>query len=276
MKKRRLVDLSVCIEADLPSDPPLMIPKIRYMGHEEGADSMTMFFPGLRKEDLPGGKGWAVEFVELSTHSGTHLDAPYHYHPEMDRGKRAWTIDEVPLDWCMGDGVVVDFRHFPDGYKVSAKDMERAFADLGYTLKAGDIVLVMTGADRYWGTAEYMVRGCGQGREATMWLLDRGVRVVGTDAWSWDPPLPIVAEEYLRTGNAAIVWEGHFAGIEKAYCHVEKLTGLHRLPPFGFTFFCFPVKVRGGSGGWIRAVALVEEGGAVAGGEAGSKDEGPR
>jgi kynurenine formamidase len=106
-----------------------------------------------------------------------------------------------------------------------------------------------------------MLKGCGMGREATLWLLDRGVRVVGTDAWSWDPPLPLVAEEYQKTGNASIIWEGHFAGIEKGYCHIEKLTGLDRLPPYGFTFFCFPVKIKGASAGWIRAVALLEEDG---------------
>lgn len=259
MKRRRFVDLSICIEADLPSDPPMMIPKIHCMGHEEGAESMMMFFPGIRKEDLPGGKGWAVEMVEMSTHSGTHLDAPYHYHPEMDGGKRAWTIDEVPLDWCMGDGVVLDFRRFPDGYRVMGRDMEEAFHELAYSPKPGDIVLVMTGADRYWGTGEYMLKGCGMGREATLWLLDRGVRVVGTDAWSWDPPLPVVAERVRQTGDTSLVWEGHFAGIEKGYCHIEKLTGLDRLPSHGFTFFCFPVKVKGASAGWIRAVALVEE-----------------
>jgi kynurenine formamidase len=259
MKKKRFVDLSISIEADLPSDPPMMVPKIQYIGHEEGAESMMMFFPGLKKEDLPGGKGWAVEMVELTTHSGTHLDAPWHYHPEMDGGSHALTIDEVPLEWCMGEGVVLDFRHFADGYKVMPGDMKAALDKIGYALKPGDIVLVMTGADRYWGKPEYMLKGCGMGRDATLWLLDRGIRVVGTDAWSWDPPLPLVAEEFKKTGNTSLIWEGHFAGIEKGYCHIEKLTGLEQLPPSGFTFFCFPVKIKAASAGWIRAVALVEE-----------------
>ena len=170
MKKKRFVDLSISIEADLPSDPPMMVPKIQYIGHEEGAESMMMFFPGLKKEDLPGGKGWAVEMVELTTHSGTHLDAPWHYHPEMDGGSHALTIDEVPLEWCMGDGVVLDFRHFADGYKVMPGDMKAALDKIGYALKPGDIVLVMTGADRYWGKPEYMLKGCGMGRDATLWL----------------------------------------------------------------------------------------------------------
>jgi len=117
----------------------------------------------------------------------------------------------------------------------------------------------MTGADRYWGTEEYLIKGCGMGRDATLWLVDQGIRVVGTDAWSWDPPLQLVAEEFKKTGDPSIIWEGHFAGIEKGYCHIEKLTGLDQLPPHGFTFFCFPVKIKAASAGWIRAVALVEE-----------------
>ena len=68
-----------------------------------------------------------MEFLELTTHSGTHLDAPWHYHPTMDGGKRALTIDEIPLEWCIGKGVVLDFRHFPDGYRVSVKDVEKSF-----------------------------------------------------------------------------------------------------------------------------------------------------
>lgn len=258
-KKRRFIDLSIAIEPDLPSDPPMMIPTIDYMDHEAGAESMQLFFPTLKKEDLPGGKGWAVEYVQLSTHSGTHLDAPWHYHPTMDRGKRSLTIDEIPLEWCMGDGVVLDMRHLEDGRLVTPADMEEALEKIGYRLKPLDIVLVMTGADAFWGTPDYLLKGCGMGREATLWLLERGVRVVGTDAWSWDRPLPLIAREFERTGNASIIWEGHFAGIEKSYCHIEKLTNLDKLPPSGFTFFCFPVKIKAASAGWVRAVALVEE-----------------
>lgn len=221
---------------------------------------MAEFFPGIDPaKDLPGGLGWAVEILTLATHSGTHLDAPWHYHPTMDRGKPAYTIEEVPLEWCMGPGVVLDFRHFPDGYRVMASDMEEAFEKMGYELKEGDIVLVMTGADKHWGKPEYLLKGCGMGREATLWLLDRGVKVTGTDAWSWDRPLPLIAKDFEETGDSSFIWEGHFASIEKGYCHIEKLTNLDQLPPHGFTFFCFPIKIKKASAGWIRAVALVED-----------------
>ena len=58
-----------------------------------GAEQMKEFYPGLKAEQLPGGLGWAVEFLTLTTHSGTHLDAPYHYHPTMDEGQR------IPEKW---------------------------------------------------------------------------------------------------------------------------------------------------------------------------------
>jgi kynurenine formamidase len=84
---------------------------------------MLGFFPGLKADELPDAQGWAMETVQLSTHNGTHLDAPYHYHPTMNRGERAWTIEEVPLEWCFQPAVKLDFRHFPDGYVATAKDV---------------------------------------------------------------------------------------------------------------------------------------------------------
>ena len=256
--KRTFVDLSLTIEDGLPSDPPELIPKIEYLDHEAGVESMKTFFPGLKNDDLPGGLGWAVEFVHLATHSGTHLDAPWHYHPTMDGGKKALTIDEVPLDWCYGPGVIFDFREKEDGERVTIHDLEAAEKRMGIRIKEGDIVLIMTGADKFWGKPEYLVKGCGMTRESTLWILDRKVKVVGTDAWSWDRPLPIIAKEYQETGDPKIIWEAHFAGIERGYLHIEKLCNLDKVPPHGFTFCCFPIKIKGGSGGWIRAVAIIE------------------
>ena len=110
-----------------------------------------------------------------------------------------------------------------------------------------------------WGTAKYLVTGCGISKEATLWLVDQGVHVVGTDAWSWDVPLALTAKEFQKTGDASIIWEGHRAGAEKAYCHIEKLNNLEALPTTGFTFYGFPVKIAKASAGWIRAVAMMDE-----------------
>ena len=257
---RVIIDLSVAIEHGLPSDPEMMIPQVGYIDHAMGAEQMEQFFPGLKKQDLPGGLGWAVESLALTSHSGTHLDAPFHYHPSMDNGKPALTIDEVPLEWCYGDGVVLDFSGRPDGYGVTAADVEAELSRIGYELKPLDIVLVRSGAPRNWGKAEYLVSGCGMTRQSTLYLLERGVRVVGIDAWSWDRPLPFQAQDFAKTGDASLIWEAHFAGIERGYCHMEKMYNLEAIPrPFGFTVACFPIKIKNASGGWCRPVAIIED-----------------
>ena len=258
MKKRRIVDLSIAIETGLPSDPPMMVPQIDYLDHARGAEQMKDFFPGVEKKDLPAGLGWAVEFLRLNTHSGTHLDAPYHYHPTMDGGKPSMTVDEIPLEWCLGDGVVLDFRHKADGERISAGDVERELARIRYEIKPMDIVLVQTGADAAWGTADYLLKGPGMDRESTLYLLEKGVKVVGIDAWSWDRPLPFIAREFQRTKDPRVIWEAHFAGIEIGYCHMEKMANLSAIGrPHGFTVSCFPVKIKGASAGWVRPVAII-------------------
>src|SRR3982074_2547616 len=98
---RRLIDISVPLQNDVPADPPGGHPTIQYIDHQQGMPRMLQFFQGLKAEDLPDGQGWAVEQVQISTHNGTHLDAPWHFHPTMNRGERSWTIDEVPLEWCL-------------------------------------------------------------------------------------------------------------------------------------------------------------------------------
>jgi len=260
MGTKRFVDLSISIESGLPSDPEMMIPEIDYVDHAQGAEQMKDFFPGVKKEQLPDGLGWAVEFLRLTTHSGTHLDAPYHYHPSQDRGKPAMTIDEIPLEWCLSDAVILDFRHKGDGKRITVDDIKKELERIKYEIKPFDIVLVQTGADRYWGTAEYLVKGAGMDRESTLFLLEKGVKVVGIDAWSWDRPLPYLAEEFKKTGDPKVIWEAHFAGIEIGYCHMEKMSNLSAVGrPFGFTLCCFPVKIKGASAGWTRPVAIVEE-----------------
>ena len=187
------------------------------------------------------------------------MDAPYHYHPTSNNGERAKTIDEIPLDWCFADGVMLDFSDKPDGYLVMAKDIQEKLAEIGYTLKPMDMVFIRSGAAPYYGTAEYLVKGCGMGYDATIWLLNQGVKIVGTDAWSWDRPLPLVAQEFAKTHDKSIIWEGHFTGIEKEYCHIEKLANLDQLPPFGFKVCCIPIKVHKASAGWVRPVAILED-----------------
>jgi kynurenine formamidase len=257
---KKIIDLSIAVESGLPSDPKMMIPQIEYTDHTQGAEQMMEFFPGLKKEQLPEGLGWAVESIHLTTHSGTHLDAPYHYHPRMDQGQNALTIDQIPLDWCFQDGVVLDFSAKADGERITAEDVQEKLVKIGYQLKPLDIVLVRTGADAFWGQPEYLIKGAGMTRESTLYLLEQGVKVVGIDAWSWDRPLSFLAQEFQETGDPSVIWEAHFAGIQCSYCHMEKMANLEQIPmPHGFKVVCFPIKIKDASAGWTRPVAIVED-----------------
>jgi kynurenine formamidase len=254
---RRIIDLSVPIANDIPADPPIQIPSITYVEHRQSVGQLISFFPGLKPEDLPDGAGWAVEQVTLSTHNGTHLDAPWHYHPTMNGGEPAWRIDDVPLEWCFQPGVKLDFRHFPDGYVATAADVEAELRRIGHELSPLEIVVVNTSAGARFGQPDYVASGCGMGREATLYLLERGVRVTGTDGWSWDAPFVHTAKRYAETKDASLIWEGHKAGRDACYCHIEKLHRLEELPATGFTVSCFPVKIERASAGWCRAVAII-------------------
>lgn len=206
---RKLIDISMPLENDVISDPQPFGPKITYMDHEATFSQMVPFFPGLKKEDLPDGAAWAVEKVELITHNGTHLDAPYHFHPTMNQGQRALTIDEVDLDWCLQPAVKLDFRHFHDGYVATARDVGAELKRIGHELRPLEIVVVNTRAGSRYGEEDYVSAGCGMGREATLYLLERGIRVTGTDAWSWDAPFVYTAQKYAQTKDASLIWEGH-------------------------------------------------------------------
>lgn len=256
---RRFVDLSVALEAGIASDPPGHQPEIDYFAHADTAAEVTAFFPGLKTDDLPGGEGWAIERMRLTTHTGTHLDAPYHHHSTMNGGERAITIDEVPLEWCYGPGVKLDFRALPDGHVVSAAEVEAELARIGHVLAPGDIVLVNTAAGGRYGESDYLARGCGMGREATLYLTEHGVRVTGTDGWSWDAPFLHTRKRWEETRDPSIIWEGHRASMTIGYCHIEKLANLDQLPPTGFTVSCFPFKIKRASAGFVRAVAIFEE-----------------
>lgn len=255
---RRIVDLSVVMKGGIASDPPPLRPKITHRDHYFGAQEFAAM-AGLKPSDLLGGAGPASEVCEITTHAGTHLDAPWHYHPTMNNGERAITIDEVPLEWCIGPGVKLDFRHLPDGHVVSAAEVEAELARIGHDLQPGDIVLVNTSAGERYGEDDFLDKGVGMGREATLYLTGKGVRVVGTDAWGWDAPLKYMKESVERTGDSSLFWEGHKAGAEAAYCQIEKLANLEQLPATGYTVSALPVKVERASAGWCRAVAIFDE-----------------
>jgi kynurenine formamidase len=260
---RRFIDSSVPLQAGIASDPANMLPRIDYVDHHQSAPRMAEYM-GVRIDQLPEGEYAAVENVQISTHNGTHLDAPYHYFSRMNErlvpgGEPSWRIDEVPLEWCFQPAVKLDFRHLPDGYVATPGDVQAELKRIGHTLSPLEIVVVNTAAGARYGQEGFIDTGCGMGKAATLWLLEQGVRLVGTDAWSWDAPFSHTKRRVAETGDAGLIWEGHRAGREIGYCHLEKLGQLDQLPDRGFQVVCFPVKVHRGSAGWTRAVAIVEE-----------------
>jgi kynurenine formamidase len=235
----KIIDLSVPLENGVASDPPGYEYSIEYMSHRDTFPVWGRRYKGLKIEDLPDQEAFALEKVHLSTHNGTHVDAPWHYASKSETGEAMPTI--------------------PDGYVVQPSDIEAELARIGYQLKPFDIVLINTSAGARYGQANYTQSGCGIGRDATLFLTSQGVRVAGTDAWGWDAPVKYMAEEYDRTGRVDHIWEGHKAGRITQYCHIEKLHNLEQLPATGFRVACFPVKIAGASGGWTRAVAIFDE-----------------
>ena len=272
----RIVDLSVPITA--AGGEPLP-PKIKYRDHKAGATLMALapaqdkrsklkslrniargFATGkrVRPRDFPDGLALAWEDIRTQTHHGTHVDAPWHYGPTSE-GKPARTIDQLPLEWFIGPGVRLDFRGEAAGTELTVSDLEQALDAVGHALAPGDIVLLWTGADEYFYEPEYLERYSGLGADATRWLLDRGVRVIGTDAWSLDRPPMFMGRDFVATGDPAKLWPAHAVGREREYCQIEKVAHLGDLPaPTGFTVVCFPVLIERASAGWTRCVALLD------------------
>lgn len=176
------------------------------------------------------------------------LRPPLHGHVAGQLGERG-----------LGNAVQLDLRHLPSGHLVQPADIDESLAKIGHTLQPFDIVLMNTVAAAAYGREDYIDTGIGFGREATLHLTNQGVRVVGTDAWGWDLPVSINRKQFEESGDPSIVWEGHKAGADVAYCQIEKLQHLEELPATGFTVACSPAKVRGASAGWTRAVAIFDE-----------------
>jgi kynurenine formamidase len=250
----RLVDLSAPIVSEPPTVPEPLRTEIEFSDHAQGAAAIQAMF-GVRPELLRDGEGWAVEtFLRFGTHNSTHVDAPYHYNSHI-AGEPAQTIDELPLEWFFAPGVVLDFFERPDGEVIDVSDVEAALGAAEHDLQPLDIVLVRTGCDHFLEQPDYMARGPGVSAAATHWLYERGVRVMGIDAWGWDRPLWMQAEEAKEQDEPGIFWAAHQADL--AYSQIERLANLGELPPTGFKVACFPLRLVGASAAPARVVALI-------------------
>jgi cyclase len=256
----RLIDLSSPIDAEAWEPEPvfhrILSPAdgARHMSEEMRAHFGIDFAPGA----LPDGELLSIDTLTLTSHTGTHVDAPAHYGTITSYGPPA-TIDQLPLEWFFGPAVVLDLTSAPFG-TVGADHLLGELARVDHDLRAGDIVLLNTGAARLAGTRKFFTDFTGLDAAATDLLLGRGVRVVGTDAFSLDAPFTEMIRAYQATGDPAVLWPAHFAGRRVPYCQLERLANLDALPvATGFTLACFPVKITNAGAGWTRAVAIVDE-----------------
>jgi kynurenine formamidase len=251
---RRFVDLSGPIVQSPPETPDILRTDIEFSGHAEGAAQIETLL-GVPPRLLREGEGWANDTVtRLGTHNTTHVDAPWHYNSRI-RGERAQTIDELPLDWFFGDGVVLDMTAKEDGEAVDVSDVESELARIGHELRDGDIVLVRTGRDAAYGDPTYLALGPRVTADATRWMFERGVRVMGIDAWGWDGPLHYQAREALERDEPGVFWAAHHSDLP--YAQSERLVNLGELPPTGSTVACFPLRIVGASAAPARVVAIL-------------------
>lgn len=253
----RIIDLSKPIQYN-QNDPWFMKVKIKHKPHRKA--KWLIRFLGLPFRLFPKNfVGWADDTIKkLGVHSTTHIDAPWHYSPTVN-GERAKTIDEIPLDWCYGDGIVINMSHKEDFDAITIEDLKKDLQQSGAKLQAGNIVLIRTDRDKLMGTKEFPYKGTGMSPEATHWLIDQGIKVMGIDQWGWDLPLSYQIAEAKRTNNSDLFWEAHLVGQEKEYCHMEQLTNLKSLPAYGFKVAVFPLKIVGASAAPARVVAIFED-----------------
>lgn len=251
----KFFDLSATVAQSPETVPPFLRTNITYNSHADGAKQAQAILK-VPVTVFRDNEGWATETItNLGTHDSTHIDAPWHYNSKI-QGEPAATIDQLPLEWFFSDGVVLDMTHKTDGDPMDVSDITEKLAAMNYQLKPFDIVLVRTGCDSFYYQADYLFRGCGVTPVATRWLYEKGIRVMGIDAWGWDVPLDRQAKDAMERGEKGIFWAAH--QVDLPYAQIERLVNLKDLPDYGFKIACFPLKIKGGSAGPARVVAMVE------------------
>lgn len=228
-------------------------------------DENTIYWPTadkFRLDTVSEGmteKGYYYSAFEFcaAEHGGTHLDAPVHFA----EGKQS--MDEIPLDRLIGDAIVIDVseRALTDkDYLVSVTDFEEWEAENG-TLPEDAIVLLKSGYGKFWpdresymGTAEIGAEAVaklhfpGLAPEAARWLVEqRKIKAIGLDTPSIDY-------------GQSTLFESHQILFEANIPAFENVANLDRLPTQGSKVIALPMKIKDGSGGPLRIVALVPEG----------------
>lgn len=264
----KIIDLSLPIDERAPEVHPFGIDRL---GHKEGVRHLNWvmmkktfwgrisFLLGkriIKQKELPDEEFLSLETVHCPVHIGTHIDFSYHYGTKCE-GKPSKSINELPLEWCYSDGVVLDFTAKKPGEVISREDVEAAIKKINYNIKENDIVLLRTGSDKLFGGPEYLSQYPGVSPEAIKFILDKVVHIIGIDTLGFDRPYKFMLQDFMRTKDPGYLWPAHFFGRKKEYAHIERLTNLDRLPSHGFKIQCFPIKILDAGAAWARVVAFV-------------------
>jgi kynurenine formamidase len=237
---RTLIDLSMPVHNDMVAFPRVVRPSLAmYETWQEFAERIGAAKFGV--DSLT-----ASYLVVLGDHIGTHMDSLRHLR-EVAPGPEG-----IPLEYCYGDGVCLDFRHLPKGAGIGVDDMKEALRKIDYSIKPLDIVLIHTGAGKIQETPAYLTDHVGMTGESTNWLLDQGVKMTGIDAVTYDPPVWAMFERQK-------FWAAHRVMQKREYYHLENMTNLDQLPGHGFRLSLFPIKWVNTTAAPVRAVAILGE-----------------
>lgn len=260
----RLIDLTRLLDpADLERMPERMrgwsvnlVPQVEPITPwGEGAQVMCQIF-GCEQHHLPNGEGWGDERLRITTHLGTHVDAPLHYGSTSE-GKPARTISDIALEELYVDAIVLDLRDAAPNSGIPVTALEAALKANGAPVPPGGAVIIRTGQERFSVADEGFFRYPGMTREGTLFLAGLGAKVLGTDALGWDRPFNVMRRAFLASGDPAEIWDGHFAGRTREVFIVQQMAQLAELPPSGFKVGFFPLRLRGCSAAPARVVAFL-------------------
>ena len=210
----------------------------------------------IKKNDLPDEEFLSLEVVHSPVHIGTHLDYSYHYGSKSE-GRASKTSDQIPLEWCISDGVRLNFYHKKSGETITKKDVQDELKRINYRLKPLDIVLFFTGRDKLFGSKEYFSDYPAVDISAIDYLLDNGIKIFGVDTMGIDRPYQFMIKEFMKNNDPSVLWPAHFYGRKREFIHIERLGGLHKLPDHGFKVHCLPVKIRKTGAAWARVIATL-------------------
>jgi kynurenine formamidase len=258
----RSIVLAASVLLGACSGPAPTFPRGEIVDLSHAFDEETVFWPTAEEFRLDvvfqgdTGKGYyySANRFSMAEHGGTHIDAPIHFHRE------GLTLDAIPVDQLIGPGIVVDVSDAcaaDRDYLATREDLAGWEARHG-RIPEDAIVLLRTGFGRFWpDRARYMgTDGRGEDAvadlhfpglhpEAARWLAtERSVGALGIDTPSIDhgPSTTFGAHVALFAENVPVL---------------ENVANLASLPESGFTVIALPMKIRGGSGGPVRAVAMV-------------------